>query len=134
MHESLPKFLKALDVVGLPWLTCLCMTLGAVSQDWQTGVVVPLFKKGDLCFNYRGITILKLPGKVYAGFLEQKVQSMVESQIQEEQCGFCPGHRTLDQLFALVRVLEAVRELAQPIHMCFADLEKAFDCVPQGVR
>ncbi|TWW57009.1 hypothetical protein D4764_08G0009960 [Takifugu flavidus] len=42
------EFLKALDVVGLSWLTRLCnsvWTLGAVALDWQTEVVVPLFKK-----------------------------------------------------------------------------------------
>ena len=60
-------FLKALDVVGLSWLTRLCSiawTSGAVPLDWQTGVVVPLFKKGDrrVCSNYRGITLLSLPG------------------------------------------------------------------------
>ncbi|TWW65163.1 hypothetical protein D4764_21G0000630 [Takifugu flavidus] len=38
-------------------------TSGAVPLDWQTGVVVPLFKKGDrrVCSNFRGITLLSLP-------------------------------------------------------------------------
>ena len=50
VDEVHPEFLKALDVVGLSWLTRLCSitwTSGAVPLDWQTGVVVTLFKKGD---------------------------------------------------------------------------------------
>ena len=44
---------------------------GAVPKEWQTGVVVPLFKTGDqrVCanyVNYTGITLLSLPGKVYS--------------------------------------------------------------------
>ncbi|MEL7181936.1 MAG: reverse transcriptase family protein, partial [Pseudomonadota bacterium] len=138
VDEIRPDFLKALDVVGLSWLTRLCNIAwksGAVPLDWQTGVVVPLFKKGDrrVCSNYRGITLLSLPGKVYAGVLEKRVRSIVESQIQEEQCGFRPGRGTLDQLYTLTRVLEGTWEFAQPVHMCFVDLEKAFDRVPRGV-
>ena len=52
----------------------------------QTGVVVPLFKKGDrrVCSNYRGITLLSLLGKVYSGELERRVRQIVEPQIEEE--------------------------------------------------
>ena len=58
----------------------------AIPLDWQTGVVVTLFKKGDwrVCSNYRESTHLRLPGKVYAGMLEKKVLSIVKPQIQKE--------------------------------------------------
>ncbi|TWW80944.1 hypothetical protein D4764_01G0007590 [Takifugu flavidus] len=138
VDEIRPEFLKALDVVGLSWLTRLCniaWTSGAVPLDWQTGVVVPLFKKGDrrVCSNYRGITLLSLPGKVYSGVLERRVRRIVEPRIQGEQCGFRPGRRTVDQLYTLSRVFEGAWEFAQPVHMCFEGLEKAFDRVPRGV-
>ena len=137
VDEIRPEFLKALDAEGLSWLTRLCSiawTSGTVPLDWQTGVVVPLFKKGDrrVCSNYRGITLLSLPGKVYSGVLERRVRRIVESRIEEEQCGFRPGRGTVDQLYTLFRVLEGAWEFAQPVYMCFVDLEKAFDRVPRG--
>ncbi len=84
-------------------------------------------------FQLQGITLLSLPGKVYARVLERRIRPIVEPRIQEEQCGFRPGGGTLDQLYTLSRMLEGSWEFAQPIHMCFVDLEKAFDCVPRGI-
>ncbi|TWW73415.1 hypothetical protein D4764_15G0008090 [Takifugu flavidus] len=45
--EIRPGYLKALDVVGLSWLTHLCNIAWAAPLDWQTWVVVPIFKSGD---------------------------------------------------------------------------------------
>ncbi|KAK3561045.1 hypothetical protein QTP86_026393, partial [Hemibagrus guttatus] len=138
VDEIRPEYLKSLDVVGLSWLTRLCNIAwrsGTVPLDWATGVVIPLFKKGDwrVCSNYRGITLLSLPGKVYSRVLERRVRPLVEPRIQEEQCGFRPSHGTLDQLYTLHRVLEGSWEFSQPVHMCFVDLEKAFNRVPRGI-
>ncbi|KAK3511498.1 hypothetical protein QTP70_009001 [Hemibagrus guttatus] len=138
VNEIRPEYLKSLDIVGLSWLTRLCNIVwrsGTVPLDWATRVVVPLFKKGDrrVCSNYRGITLLNIPGKVYSRVLERRVRPLVEPRIQEEQCGFRPSRGTLDQLYTLHRVLEGSWEFAQPVHMCFVDLEKAFDCVPRGI-
>ena len=72
-------------------------------------------------------------GKVYSSVLERRVWLQVEPWIQEEQSGFRSGSRTLNQLYTLVTVLEGAWEFAQPVPMCFVDLEKAYDSGPQGV-
>ncbi|KAK3523553.1 hypothetical protein QTP70_002456 [Hemibagrus guttatus] len=122
VDEIRPEYLKSLDVVRLSWLTRLCNIAwqsGTVPLDWATGVVVPLFKKGDrrVCSNYRGITLLSLPGKVYSRVLERRVRPLVGPRIQEEQCGFRPSRGTLDQLYTLHRVLEGSWEFAQPMSL-----------------
>ncbi|KAK3521248.1 hypothetical protein QTP70_001543 [Hemibagrus guttatus] len=133
--EICPEYLKSLDVVGQSWLTRLCNIAwrsGTVPLDWATGVVVPLFKKRDrrVCSNYRGITLLSLPGKVYSRVLERRVKPRIQ---EEQQCSFRHSCGTLDQLYTLHRVLKGSWEFAQSVHMCFVDLEKAFDCVPCGI-
>ncbi|KAI3359031.1 hypothetical protein L3Q82_015433 [Scortum barcoo] len=110
VDEIRPEYLKSLDVVGLSWLTRLCniaWRLGTVPLEWQTGVVVPLFKKGDrrVCSNYRGSHFSASPGRSTPGYWRGEFGPIVDPRIQEEQCGFRPGHGTLDQLYTLHRVL-----------------------------
>ncbi|KAI3361516.1 hypothetical protein L3Q82_013666, partial [Scortum barcoo] len=126
VDEIRPEYLKSLDVVGLSWLTCLCSIawrLGTVPLEWQTGVVVPLFKKGDrrVCSNYRGITLLSLPGKVStARVLERRIRPIVSTLgFRRNNAVFVLVRGTLDQLYTtLHRVLEGLWEFTQPVHMC----------------
>jgi len=102
--------------------------------DWHTGMVVPIFKKGDqrVCSNYQGITLFSLPGKGHARELERRLQLIVKPQIQEEQSGFRPGRGTVDQLLTLARILEGSWEFAHPVYMCFVDFKRAYNHVPWG--
>ena len=77
IDEIRPELLKSLGRHGILWLTRVCRVAwreGRAPTDWQTGIVVPIFKKEDRreCSNCNGITLLRLPGKVYARVLERK--------------------------------------------------------------
>ena len=104
-------------------------------MDWQTGIVAPIFQKGDRreCSNYRGITLLSLYRKVYARVLERKCRTMIEPKTQDTQCGFRPERGTTDQLFILHQVFEKAWEFAKPVYTAFIDLEKAYDLVPRDL-
>jgi len=66
VDEIRPELLKTPDIVGLTRLFSVVWRSGTVPVEWQTGVVVNIFKKGDrrVCSNYQGITLLSLPGNV----------------------------------------------------------------------
>ena len=47
-----------------------------MNEDWRSAVIVPLYKgKGERseCKNYRGISLLSVVGKIYAGILVDRV-------------------------------------------------------------
>ena len=80
--EIRPEMLKALTGGGILWLTRVCQVAWKFSKnprDLQTGIIIPITKKGDRkqCTNYRGISLLSLPGKVYAKCLERKCREVV---------------------------------------------------------
>ena len=134
--EIRSEMLKALNAEGILWLTRVCQVawkLGKTPKDWQTGMIIPIFKKGDRkqCTNYRGISLLSLPGKVYAKCLERKCRQLVETQLEDGQCGFRPGRSTTDQIFTLKQIFEKSWEYAKDVFACFVDLEKAYDRIPR---
>ncbi|MBJ5510277.1 hypothetical protein JGG51_24135, partial [Salmonella enterica subsp. enterica serovar Meleagridis] len=66
------------------------------------------YKKGNRkeCSNYRGISLLSVPGKVYTSVLSKKIQRLVESQLGEEQCGFRGSRGCQDNIFILRQLSE----------------------------
>ncbi|XP_053400610.1 uncharacterized protein LOC128557341 [Mercenaria mercenaria] len=72
------------------------------------GLIVKIPKKGDhsICDNYRGITLLSVPSKVFSRILISRIQSEVENKLREEQAGFRSGRSTTEQLFTLQKLKE----------------------------
>ena len=102
-----------------------------VPVDWGKVIIVPLYKKSDKrdCGNYRGISLLSIPGKVFTKVLHQRLKRYVESCLNEEQAEFRPGKSTMNQLFAIRQISEKYFDMNRTLYNNFIDFKQAFDSV-----
>ena len=102
-----------------------------VPADWRRGVIVTLPKKGNLadCNNWRGITLLSIPGKVFCSVLLQRLKEEVDNILREEQAGFRKGRSCSEQIFSLRNIIEQCQELQTPLMINLIDFKKAFDSI-----
>ena len=83
---------------------CSTWNTGIIPTDWKRGLVVPLWKgKGDRedCNNYRGVTLLSVPGKVFARIILDWVHHHLLEHQHPEQSGFTSERSTIDHILAL---------------------------------
>ena len=129
-----PELLKNGGTSLIDWLWELLLEgwkSRKVPEDWKSATLVPLHKKRHrkICDNYRGISLLSVPSKVMSLVLLERLQSIIEPQLMEAQCGFRQGRSTVDQIWVVRQVIEKATEYRTPVHLCFVDLTKAYDSV-----
>ena len=61
--------------------------------------------------------------------LLERLQTIIEPQLFEAQCGFRKGRSTVDQIWVIWQVVERAKEYHTPVCMSFVDLTKAYDSV-----
>ena len=76
-------------------------------EDRKCGHLVKLPKKGNLkeCANWRGITLLSIPGKVFSRVLLEKMKEEMEAILRDEQARFRQEHSCTDQIATLRMIL-----------------------------
>ena len=84
--------------------------------------------KGDRndCKNYRGISLLSIPGKVYGRILIERVRVLTEGMIGEEQCVFRSDRGCVDQVFVMKQMSEKFCRKNKSLFAAYMDLEKAY--------
>ena len=118
--------------VALHSVVCAIWRSESVPTDWTKGLIVPIWKgKGDRqdCSNYRGVTLLSVPGKVFARLLLKRIRSHLLATQRPEQSGFTPKKSTTDRILALRVLIERRLEYRQKLLAAYVDLKKAFDSV-----
>lgn len=133
--DTIPaELLKAGEDVIVRWvhrILCQVWISGKAPEDWKKALLVNIFKKGDpaVCGNFRGISKLSVPGKVYTLILLNRVSNAIDSQLLEHQSGFRRNRGCVDQIFTLRQLVNMAHEFNKPLHLCYIDLTKAYDSV-----
>lgn len=100
-------------------------------EMWKKGLIVKIFKKGDLrdCNNWRGVTLLPVISKIFCRMLLERIKRGVDKELRKEQAGFRSKKSTTEQIFILRNILEQANEWRVGLYVHFVDFEKAFDSV-----
>ena len=109
-----------------------CWSTEVLPNDWKVAEIVPLYKskgKRSECSNHRWISLLSVPGKVFASVILNRCKDSVDRVLREEQCSFRKSRGCADQLFALRQIIEKSMAFQLDISFCFIDFRAAFDSV-----
>ncbi|CAF1351176.1 unnamed protein product [Rotaria magnacalcarata] len=129
------ELLKAGGIPVIKWLHEIFVDIWKNEQmvaDWTLAIIIRLYKnKGDkkICDNYRGISLLVVASKIFTRVILNRIQLLIDKQLLEEQAGFRTNRSTIDQVFILKMVMEKTREFNKSLHMCFIDIQKAYDSI-----
>ena len=71
-------------------------------------MIVELPKKGSLsnCNNWRGITLLSIPGKVLSIILLNRLKDSIDLKLREQQAGLRSNLSCSEQIFRLKNIIE----------------------------
>ena len=106
---------------------------GIFPEKWAEGIIVPLYKKGNVhdVNNYRGITLLSCLAKLFTSILNRRISSFCKQNhtISDAQFGFRKGQSTVDALFVLTNVVQKFINENKRLYCAFIDLKKCFDTI-----
>ena len=72
-------------------------------EDWTTGLLIKLSKKGNIsyCDNWRGIVLLNIASKVLSRVLLNRMKGAVDTKLRDGQAGFRKGRSCMDHIATL---------------------------------
>ena len=133
-----PEFLKYAGPPVVEALHCLFENVwlsGHIPSEWRDGIIIPVYKgKGSRsqCGNYRPISLLSIPGKVFSQILLQRIQPLLLAKRRPQQSGFTSGRSAMDAVLALRLLASVHREFNQPLNVAYVDIKAAFDSVDRS--
>ena len=96
-----------------------------ISNAWKRYAVIKLPKKGNLfeCSNWRGITLLSMTSKFFCSIILQRITTVVDKLLRQEQAGFRMGISCIDHIFVLRQILEQPHECSSSLYVVFVYYE-----------
>ena len=103
---------------------------------WETGLICPVHKKGDICSadNYRPISLLPSFSKIFTSILNNRLKDWAESVLSNVQAGFRAGYSTVDNIFVLNSIISSVLcKKRGKLYTAFIDFRAAFDSIDRSI-
>ncbi|GBG77572.1 hypothetical protein CBR_g24019 [Chara braunii] len=144
---DLPKR-KAAGPDGMPMdhlhavMPTVCLMLGEMFNAFLSGrqrmptgfggaTIVVLHKKGDPAEirNWRPVSLLSAPYKLYAKVLANRLARVLPSLIHPTQTGFVRGRQILTNVIMIREVLHTAAQVNPPLAVMLLDFEKAYNKV-----
>ena len=74
-----------------------------IPTERKEGHLTKIPKKGDLskCANYRGVTLLSIPSKIFYRIILDRMIDAVDLQLRDQQAGFRKDRSCIDQIATL---------------------------------
>ena len=121
-----------------PFLTILfniCARTGLIPGVWRKGLIIPILKKNTddarVPLNYRGITLLPIPYKIFTTVLNNRIVEWLEENmiLTEEQNGFRSKRSTYEHVFTLTSLIDSRISVGKGTFAAFIDFHKAYDSI-----
>ena len=112
-----------------------CFDNGVVPSEWSAGLITPIPKPDSKDprnpLSYRGIALISIPCKIYAGILNVCLNKWIEEYnlVADEQNGFRCNRSCIERIFALNSIINKRKMQKRSTFVCFVDPKKAFDRV-----
>ena len=93
-----------------------------IPAEWKEGYIIKIPRK-ETCDNYRGITLLSVPGKVLNRIILERMKGKVDQTLREQQAGFRQDRSCTDQIATLRITEEQSIEWISSLYINFVDYE-----------
>ena len=112
MDGIITEMMEAGGEMVAEWKCGLCNQVwesGDVAEDLKNSCLVCIPKKGNnVCHNWRGLTLLSIPGKMYCQMILKHMWDIVDDKLVEEWVGFRPRLSCAEQIFTLHHIIEKI--------------------------
>lgn len=137
ISASIIKEISSIISPILSYLINFSFINGIFPESLKVAVVIPLFKKGDICDlnNYRPISLLSVFAKIFEKAIKKRCIDFLKINgfFSEKQFGFLEGKSTEDALLNFCADLYQGFNNKLSVGGLFIDITKAFDTVDHSL-
>ena len=120
------------------WILHVCNAISVLEEVpvfLKMGIITPVYKGGGKdpldTNNYRGVTVTSVFAKVLESLLLPRLQCHLANRgiPHTNQTAYHTGVSCAEAIFSTLEVLSTYSNKNEKMHMCFYDLQKAFDSI-----